>query len=124
LRVYLALKDQDPAPIQEAPLASTPQTIIPVELTKGINDFTVTIVGPGGESDPSPVVRYVLDQAGAKITIYSPEEGSVVNGATVEINGKTQARATLIARNAANGASTSATAGTDGLFTLTRGIST
>ena len=124
LRVYLALKDQDPAPIQEAPLASTPQTVIPVELTKGINDFTVTIVGPGGESDPSTVVRYVLDQAGAKITIYSPEEGAVVNGASVEINGKTQARATLIARNAANGASTSGTAGTDGLFALTLGIST
>ena len=26
------------------------------------------------------VVRYVLDQAAAKITIYSPEEGAVVNG--------------------------------------------
>lgn len=124
LRVYLALKDTDPEPIQEAPLASTPQTVIPVELTKGINDFTVTIVGPGGESDPSPVVRYVLDQAGAKITIYSPKEGGVVNGASVEISGKTQARATLIARNAANGSSTSGAAGTDGLFTLTLGIST
>ena len=124
LRVYLALKDQDPAPIQEAPLASTPQTVIPVELTKGINDFTVTIVGPGGESDPSPVVRYVLDQAPAKVTIYSPEEGAVVNGPTVEVSGKTQARSTLIARNAANGSSTSVLAGTDGLFTFSLGIST
>jgi hypothetical protein len=124
LRVYLALKDQDPAPIQEAPLASTPQTVIPVELTKGINDFTVTIVGQGGESDPSPVVRYVLDQAPAKVTIYSPEEGAVVNGPTVEISGKTQARSTLIARNAANGSSTSQVAGTDGLFTISLGIST
>jgi hypothetical protein len=124
LRVYLALKDQDPAPIQEAPLASTPQTVIPVELTKGINDFTVTIVGPGGESDPSPVVRYVLDQAPAKVTIYSPEEGAVVNGPTVEISGKTQARSTLIVRNAANGSSTSGVAGTDGLFTISLGIST
>jgi hypothetical protein len=124
IRVYLALKDQAPVPIQEAPIAATAQTVIPVELTKGINDFSVTIVGPGGESDPSPVVRYVLDQAPAKITIYSPEEGAVVNGATVEISGKTQARSSLIARNAANGASTSGLAGTDGLFTLTLGIST
>jgi hypothetical protein len=124
LRVYLALKDQDPTPIQEAPLAATPQTVIPVELTKGINDFTVTIVGPGGESEPSPVVRYVLDQAPAKITIYSPEEGAVVNGTTVEISGKTQARASLIARNAANGSSISGTAGTDGLFTIELPIST
>jgi hypothetical protein len=124
IRIYLALKDQAPAPIQEAPVASTAQTVIPVELTKGINDFSVTIVGPGGESDPSPVVRYVLDQAPAKITIYSPKEGGVVNGATVEISGKTQARSTLIARNAANGSSTSGLAGTDGLFTLSLGIST
>lgn len=124
IRVYLALKDGAPTPIQEAPLASTPQTIIPVELTKGINDFSVTIVGPGGESDPSPVVRYVLDQAAAKITIYSPKEGAVVNGAAVEINGKTQARATLIARNAANGSSVSGTAGTDGLFALSLALST
>jgi hypothetical protein len=124
IRVYLALKDQAPAPIQEAPVATTAQTIIPVELTKGINDFSVTIVGPGGESDPSPVVRYVLDQAPAKITIYEPKEGAVVNGTTVEISGKTQARAALIARNAANGSSTSGAAGTDGLFTLSLGIST
>jgi len=124
IRVYLALKDQAPAPIQEAPVAATAQTVIPVELTKGINDFTVTIVGPGGESDPSPVVRYVLDQAPAKITIYSPKEGAVVNGTAVEIRGKTQARSGLIARNAANGSSTSGAAGTDGLFTLSLGIST
>lgn len=124
IRVYLALKDQAPAPIQEAPVAATAQTVIPVELTKGINDFSVTIVGPGGESDPSPVVRYVLDQSPAKITIYSPKEGAVVNGTTVEINGKTQGRTSLIARNAANGSSTSGAAGSDGLFTLSLGIST
>lgn len=124
LRVYLALKDQAPSPIQEAPVAATAQTVIPVELTKGINDFSVTIVGPGGESDPSLVVRYVLDQAAAKITIYSPKEGAAVNGTIVEIKGKTQARSSLIARNAANGTSTSGTAGTDGLFTLSLGIST
>ena len=37
---------------------------------------------------------------------------------TVEINGKTQARATLLAHNAANGSSVSGNAATDGLFTL------
>ncbi len=124
IRVYLALKDQAPVPIQEAPLAATAQTIIPVELTKGINDFSVTIVGPGGESEPSPVVRYVLDQASAKITIYSPDEGAVVNGTVVEIDGKTQARSTLIARNAVDGSSITVTAGTDGLFTLSLPLST
>ncbi len=124
IRVYRAFKDEPPVAIQDAPLAVTPQTVIPIELIKGINDFTVTIVGPGGESDPSPMVRFVLDQAGAKITIYAPEEGAVVNGPTVTIEGKTQGRATLIARNAANGSSISGTAGTDGLFTLELAIST
>jgi len=124
IRVYLALKDQSPAPIQEAPLAATAQTIIPVELTKGINDFSVTIVGPGGESQPSAVVRYVLDQVAAKITITSPKEGAVVNGDAVAIVGKTQARSTLIAHNAANGASTTRTAATDGTFTLSLALGT
>lgn len=124
LRVYLALKDQAPTPIQEAPLAATAQTVIPVELTKGVNDFSVTIVGPGGESDPSPVVRYVLDQTPSKITIASPKDGAVVNGLTVQINGKSQGRSTLVARNAANGSSISTKAGGDGLFTLDLPLST
>ena len=50
VRVYLASKDQSPTPIDEKPLAATPRMIIPVRLTKGINDFSVTLVGPGGES--------------------------------------------------------------------------
>ncbi len=124
IRVYLALKDQSPAPIQEAPLSATAQTIVPVELTKGINDFSVTIVGPGGESQPSAVARYVLDQAPAKITITSPTEGSVVNGDSVAIVGKTQGRSTLIAHNAANGASVTGSAATDGTFTLTLALGT
>jgi hypothetical protein len=124
IRVYLALKGQAAAPIQEAPLAATAQTIIPVELTKGINDFSVTIVGPGGESQPSAVVRYVLDQAPAKITIISPKTGAVVNGETVEITGKTQGRSTLIAHNAANGASITGAAATDGTFSLRLALGT
>jgi hypothetical protein len=124
IRVYLALKNQSPAPIQDAPLAATAQTIIPVELTKGINDFSVTIVGPGGESQPSAVVRYVLDQAPAKITITSPLEGAVVNGDAVQIVGKTQARSTLIAHNGANGASITGAAATDGMFTLSLALGT
>ena len=124
IRVYLALKDQPPKPVQEASLSATAQTIVPVELTKGINDFSVTIVGPGGESQPSAVVRYVLDQAPAKITITSPTEGAVVNGDTVSIVGKTQGRSTLIAHNAANGASITGTAAVDGTFKLSLALGT
>jgi hypothetical protein len=118
IRVYLALEDQEPAAIEEVPIGATPKNIVPVELTKGINDFTVTIVGPGGESDPSPVVRYVLDQSKPGIKLASPKDGDEVNRKTVELKGRSQARATLIARNTSNGTSISGTAGTDGLFSL------
>src|SRR5262245_14219452 len=44
IRVYLTLPGQGPAAIQETPIADTAQTVIPVELADGINDFFVTIV--------------------------------------------------------------------------------
>ncbi len=123
IRVYLALADQAPVAIQEAPLAAAPTTIIPVELTKGINDFSVTIVGPAGESDPSAVVRYVLDVQPPKITVTSPKNGGVVNHSAVTIKGKTQARTTLLARNESNGSSIAGTAEADGTFSLSLALS-
>lgn len=118
LRVYLALEDQDPAPIQDSPLAKLPTTIIPVELTDGINDFTVTLVGPGGESDRSPVVRYVLDTKKPGITLTAPKDGATVNRKAVSIEGRSQARSTLMARNATTGESIVGTADVDGRFVL------
>lgn len=118
LRVYLALEDQDPAPIQDSPLAKLPTTIIPVELTDGINDFTVTLVGPGGESDHSPVVRYVLDTKKPGITLTAPKDGATVNRKAVSIEGRSQARSTLMARNATTGESIVGTADVDGRFVL------
>ncbi len=118
IRVYLQLPDQNPTAIKEVPLADAPSTIVPVDLSDGPNDFTVTIVGPGGESDPSLSVRYVLDNAPPKITITSPKNNAIVNRKAVEIKGKTQARTTLLARNAANGSSIVGTAESDGSFKL------
>ncbi len=120
IRVYLALKDQTPSPILDVPIATTtPKTVVPMELEKGINDFTVTIVGPGGtESDTSPVVRYVLDTAVPKITITSPKDGAKVNGKSLDIKGKVQARSTLIVHNTDNNASITGTAKADGTFLL------
>lgn len=124
IRVYLKLPDQVPTAIQDVPIADTAKTVIAgVELTTGINDFTVTIVGPGGESDPSAVVRYVLDVAPPKITITSPKANAIVNGKAVTIKGKTQARTTLLARNEANGSSIAGTAESDGTFTLSLALS-
>jgi Glucodextranase, domain B len=123
IRVYLRLPDQNPTAIAEAPLADAPRTIIPVELTEGINDFTVTIVGPGGESDASLAIRYIFDDAPPKITITSPKNNATVNRKAVEIKGKTQARTTLLARNEANGSTIAGTAESDGTFTLSLALS-
>ena len=124
IKVYLTLPDQPPTAITEVEIAEGAKTVIPVELTKGINDFSVSIVGPGGESDPSAVVRYVFDDAPPKITITSPKNNGVVNGKAVSIKGKTQARTTLLARNDANGSSIAGTAGADGTFDLSLALAT
>ena len=123
LRVWLTLPDQRPTAIQDVAIADGPKTIIPVELTKGINDFTVTIFGPGGESEPSVAVRYVFDAAPPKLTVTSPKKNAVVNGKAVVIKGKTQARTTLLARNDANGSTIAATASADGTFALSLALS-
>lgn len=116
--VYLALEGQQAVPIQDAPLAQGPRTIIPVKLTPGINDFTVTLTGPGGESAESAVVRYVLDTKKPAIKVSSPRDGATVNRAAVPIEGRSQGRSTLIARNQTTGDSIVVTADPDGRFKL------
>jgi hypothetical protein len=122
IRVYVQLPDQKPSAIKEVPLADAPRTIVPVDLLDGNNDFTVTIVGPGGESDPSLSVRYVRDNAPPKITITSPKNNAIVNAKAVQIKGKTQPRTTLLARNEANGSSIVGVAESDGSFKLSLAI--
>jgi hypothetical protein len=120
VRLYVTLKDQEPAPIREVPVPATPRFTIPgVELSKGANDFFATVVGPGGESEASPLVTYVLDAAEPKVVLDSPSDGATVNGRTVTIAGRTQGRAALVARNEANGASvTGDAAAADGSFSM------
>ena len=116
--VYLALEGQQAVPIQEAPLAQGPRTIIPVTLTPGINDFMVTLTGPGGESPESAVVRYVLDTKEPAIKVSTPRDGATVNRAAVPIEGRSQGRSTLMARNQTTGDSIVVTADPDGRFKL------
>lgn len=118
VRVYLALKDQAPAPIDEKPLAPTPRMIIPVTLTPGINDFSVTVVGPAGESESSPLARWVLDTAPPQIRLISPRDGAEINRKAVTLQGRTQGRSTLNARNTKTGESIGGTAAGDGTFSL------
>lgn len=124
MRIYLALKDQAPAPIDEVPMPALQRTVIPVQLTKGINDFSITIVGPAGESESSPIVRYILDLSKPPIEIASPGDDAVVNARSVTIKGKTQGRSTIVARNATNGASITGKAGGDGLFEVSLALGT
>jgi hypothetical protein len=119
LRIYLALEGQAASPIKEVGIGATPKLVVPVDLTSGRNDFTATVVGPGGESEPSPVVTYILDAEAPKITLTSPKAGATVNAATVDLVGKVQARTRLVARNDSNGSSATGTAGAVGSFTLT-----
>jgi hypothetical protein len=122
IRVYLTLPGQNPAAIQETPISATTKTVVPVELADGINDFMVSIVGSGSESDMSLTARYVYDATPPKITITTPKNNATVNRQAVDIKGKTQARTTLIVHNEANGSSITGTAGADGTFTLSIAI--
>ena len=122
IRVYLTLPGQSPAAIQETPISATTQTVVPVELADGINDFFVSIVSGNTESDDSLTARYVYDAAPPKITITTPKNNATVNSQAVAIKGKTQARTTLMAHNDANGSSITGTAGADGSFSLSIAI--
>ena len=92
--------------------------IIPVTLTAGLNDFSVTLVGPGGESEQSALVRFVYDTNPASIKVTSPKDGAVINRKAVTVQARTQSRSTVIIRNLKTGESVSGTAGADGTFSL------
>jgi hypothetical protein len=117
IRVYLALQGLEPAPIQDVVIGSSISELVPVELTKGRNDFTATIIRSGIESESSPVVTVFLDQTAPKVTITSPKDATkVINTPDVTVKGKTEAKATLTARNDANAASVTVSAANDGQF--------
>ena len=119
IRIYRQLQDAGPEKVAELPVGETPAFIVPgLELAKGRNDFTATLIGPGGESEVSKAITYILDTTKPKITVTRPTKDAVVNGKTVTIIGKTQARSSLVAKNLANNASVTGKAGDDGAFKL------
>lgn len=119
VRIDVTLPEGEPTEVKQIAVPATAAFTVPgIELAAGPNDFTATLVGPGGESEPSSVVTYVLDTEPPTVTIASPVDGSTINRTIVEIAGKTQGGSDLIAHNEANGASGAATAADDGTFTL------
>lgn len=123
IRIYRMLPDEGPKQIAEQDVGATAGFTVPgLDLVKGRNDFSATLVDAGGESPPSKVVTYILDTTKPKITISKPAKDAVVNGKTVTLIGKTQARSALVAKNLANNASITGTAGDDGAFSLVLAI--
>lgn len=119
VRIYIALPDQEPVAVRDVAVGETPSFVVEnLPLESGRNDVTATLVGPGGESETSPVVTYVLDRSKPKITVSAPEDGATVNGAIATITGKTQGSSVVVARNEANGTSATTTADAKGAFTL------
>jgi hypothetical protein len=119
VRIYLALEGLAPAPVLDVPVGVTSRLIVPFDLTVGRNDITATAFLNGVESEPSPIVTWILDQDPPKITISSPRDGATIGSRNAKISGATQAGSTIIARNQANGTAVSTTAGQDGLFEVT-----
>ncbi len=122
VRIYLTLPDQVAAQVEERSVGTGPRVVIPIALTPGENGFSATIATPGGESESSRIVTFILDQDAPVIVLSSPAENATINRDVVTLVGKTQARSTLVARNEANGASIAGEAGSDGSFELVLAI--
>jgi len=121
VRLRLGLPDAatPPAVVQEVPVGATDDLVIPgVPLNIGRNDFTATVRGPGGESEASAVVTYVLDLAKPPITLRSPVDGQTINGDVVTVTGTTQGRADIVARNGSTGDSVIARSDDKGPFSV------
>ena len=112
IRVYLRSRTRPRPRSRRRPLAATAQTVIPVELTKGINDFSVTIVGPGRR------VRPVADGplrprpgAGQDHDLLAGGRRPWSTGRPSRSTARPRHGRTLIAHNAANGTSVSGDGG-------------
>jgi hypothetical protein len=123
VRLYVTLPEAPVALVSQTPIGPTAVVSLPgTALAAGRNDFHATVVSPSGESDPSPIVTFVLDQVAPKVTISAPKNNVLVNGNAITIRGTTQGRSTVAARNEANGATATTAAADDGTFELSIGI--
>ena len=117
IRLWVTVGDNAPVVAAEQPVGQTAIQLLPnIALAKGRNAFQASVVGPGGESDRSPAVAWMLDNSKPKLTIISPKDGSTTSKATVTIKGKTQGGSSVRVRNDENGASVTVDADKDGLF--------
>ncbi len=117
--VYVATAETQPTEAGRVAVGATSTFVVPdVGLLAGRNLITARIVSASSQSDSSPAITYVLDTAKPKITITSPKNNASVSGGVALISGKTKAGATVVARDAANGATAQDTADNSGKFAL------
>lgn len=116
LRIYLALEGLDAAKLEDVAVGTSITDLVTVDLTEGRNTFTATIIRSGVESESSPAITLYLDTQAPKITVKTPKDASTVDTPDVTIKGTTEPKATLTARDDANGASVTVVAGSDGTF--------
>jgi len=117
VRLWATVADQEPQVVADEPVGPTASVILAgVELERGRNDFQASVVGPGGESELSPVVTWVLDQSKPKITITAPRDGASTGRDAITVKGKTQGRSSVRLQNDQTGATTTIEAGRDGLW--------
>ena len=116
IRFYLALEGLEAVPVFDVSVGKTSRMTVPFDLTRGRNDISATLFRGTQESEPSPIVTWILDLDPPKITVTSPKNGAAITEPEVTVKGTTQAGTTLIARNDGNGTSISSVSGKDGSF--------
>lgn len=126
IRIYVAIGKGEPGVLIEVPVGSSVRFLVPgLTLSPGQNRFTASIVSPlDVESDFSAAVTYVLDTSKPKITLTSPKKNATVNGKTVQVKGKTQARSTISIRNLTTNAVVAGEADANGAFAIPISIGT
>jgi len=126
IRIYVAIGKGEPGILIEIPVGSSQHFLVPgLALSPGQNTFTASIVGPTDlESDFSAAVTYVLDTSKPRIIISSPKKNATVNGKTVQVVGKTQARSQLSIRNVTTSATVTGAADANGSFKIAIPIGT
>lgn len=116
VRLYLALEGLEAAPVADVPVGTTSRMTVPFDLEVGRNDISATLIRAGEESEPSPVVTWILDQEPPKVTVTSPRNNAAIDAHEATIRGTTQAGSAIVARNEGNGASITTAASRDGEF--------
>lgn len=92
---------------------------VKIALRRGQNKVVAAFAGPGGEGPRSTPVSITLDDIAPRITIGSPANGANVPGASVSLEGTSEAGATITVSNTSNQTKASATAAADGSFSVT-----